>query len=212
MEELNVNNETIKQEYDFTSTVVMGEKEHEDFHNIAYSRVSTFTLVFLIFSILVIPQQFLIPENSMLLLYSAWMLVLMGYLFFITQIRIKKAYKRMVVSQGKETITYKVYFGEKIVAETDQHLPVEYDYNAVTSIKETRQFYLLGLKYNLYLILQKDIKSNVENVDFIEYVFNKCPNIKKKKVKRIMNKKRESIIYLIGFVILFLFTLICFFI
>ncbi|MBQ9846208.1 MAG: hypothetical protein IJO58_00130, partial [Clostridia bacterium] len=148
----------------------------------------------------------------MLLGYSAWMLFLLGYLFFLTQKRVKDAYKRIVVSQGKETVTYKIQFGEKIVAETDQHAPVEYDFSAVTSIKETNQFYLLGLKYNLYLILQKDIKSNLENVNFIEYVFNKCPNIKNKKVQKIMYKKKESIIYLCTFGILFLFNLICFFI
>ena len=214
MEELNINNETIKEEYDFSSTVVMGENEHKDFSNVTYSRTSTAFLIFLIFSVIItIPQQFLFPENKgMLLGYSAWMLFLLGYLFFLTQKRVKDAYKRIVVSQGKETVTYKIQFGEKIVAETDQHAPVEYDFSAVTSIKETNQFYLLGLKYNLYLILQKDIKSNLENVNFIEYVFNKCPNIKNKKVQKIMYKKKESIIYLCTFGILFLFNLICFFI
>lgn len=213
MEELNTNNEFIEK-YDFSSTVVMGENEHKDFNNITYSRISTASLIFLIFSVVaIIPQQFLFPENKgMLLGYSAWTLFLIGYIFFLTQKRVKDAYKRIVVSQGKETITYKIHFGEKIVAETDQHSPVEYDFSAVTSVKETSQFYLLGLKYNLYLIIQKDIKSNLENVDFVEYVFNKCPNIKKKKVKRIMNKKKSSIIYLCAFVVLFLFNLICFFI
>ena len=40
MEELNINNETIKEEYDFCSTVVMGENEHKDFSNVTYSRTS----------------------------------------------------------------------------------------------------------------------------------------------------------------------------
>ena len=185
MEALNINNETIKEEYDFSSTVVMSEKEHNDFSNVNYSRTSTFSFIFLIISaIFTIPQQFLSPESKGTLLgYSACMLFIIGYLFFLTQKRVKDAYKRIVVSQGQETITYKIQFGEKIVAETDQHAPVKYDYSAITSIKETNQFYLLGLKYNLYLILQKDMKSNHGNVDFIEYVFCKCPNIKNKKVK-----------------------------
>lgn len=214
MEELNINNETIKEEYDFCSTVVMGENEHKDFSNVTYSRTSAISRVFLILSVIItIPQQILFPQNkNTVLSYSAWMLFLMVYLFFSAQKRIKNAYNRIVVSQGKETITYKTHFGEKIVAETDQHAPVEYDFSAVTSIKETNQFYLLGLKYNLYLILQKDIKSNLENVNFIEYVFNKCPNIKNKKVQKIMYKKMESVIYLCTFGILFLFNLICFFI
>lgn len=214
MEKFNISDETIKQEYDFSSTVVMGENEHKDFNNVTYSRTSTFSFIFLIISIVfTIPQQFLFPENKGTLLgYSACMLFLIGYLFFLTQKRVNDAYKRIVVSQGQETITYNIHFGEKIVAETDQHAPVEYDFSAITSVKETSQFYLLGLKYNLYLILQKDIKSNLENVDFIEYVFNKCPNIKNKKVKRITHKKKESIIYLCAFVVLFLFNLICFFI
>lgn len=213
MEELNINNETKKEEYDFYSTVVMGEKEHIDFNNVTYSRIAIFILVFLIFSIISTVQQLLVCQNtSVSLIYTSWMMFLMGFLFFFTQKRIKDTYKRILFSKGENCIIYKVCFGEKIVAETNQHAPVEYDYSVITSVKETSQFYLLKMKYNLYCILQKDIKGNLENVDFIEYIFKKCPNIKNKKIKKMMNKKKECIIYLCAFAVLFLFNLICFFI
>ena len=214
MEEFIINNENNNKQYDFSSTVSMGENEHKDFSNVTYSRTATCLLVFLIISaIFTIPQQFFMQETKGTLLgFSAWMLFLTGYMFFITQKRVKDGYKRIVVSQGKDVVSYKIHFGEKIVTETDQHAAVEYDYAAIVSLKETNLFYLLGLKYNLYLILQKDIKSNLENIDFTEYIFNKCPNIKKKKVRKVVNKKKTCIIYVCAFFVLFLFNLICFFI
>lgn len=210
MENKNTNNET-NVKYDFSSTVVMGENEFMDFNNATFTRTSTYSLIFLILSVIFsISVLILSPkDNDILYLYSLFMLVLMSCVFLITQKKVKDSYKKIVVSQGTDTITYKVYFGEKITAETDQHNPVEYDFSSITSVKETNLFYLLGLKYNIYIILQKDIKGDLGNVDFIEYIFNKCTNIKKKKVQKVMNAKKTNIIYLCCFTALFLFNLIC---
>lgn len=201
-----------EKEYDFLSTAVEGEKEYLDFQSVSYARVSTFLLICLIsFVVCSVPQQFLLPQNAKTMLgAAAWILFVVAFLFFGTQKKIKDDYKRIVLGEGKESIIFTTYFGEKLFAETDQHAPVEFDYSAIISIKETNYFYLLGFKYRSYLIISKDVKSNHGNVDFVEYIFNKCPNIKKKKIKKVMNKKRECIIYLCLFVLLFLFHLIMF--
>ncbi|MBQ8295763.1 MAG: YcxB family protein [Clostridia bacterium] len=118
----------------------------------------------------------------------------------------------MVISQGKDTIAFKIKFGEKIIGATDDNAPVEYDYSAVTSIKETNRYYLLGLKYNLYLVVQKDVKGKTENVDFVQYILEKNPKLKKKKVENVMNKKKSNIICLCLFALLFVFHLIMYFV
>ena len=213
MEELNKNDENIKN-YDFSSVVVMAEKEHRELNNVSWAKSSVFLLVLLIvFFADTVILQFFPPHHPKLWLYLfAWCLFLETFLFFITNKKIKSAYKRLTFSQGSDSITYKTYFGEKITVETDKHAPVEYDYNAITSVKETNRFYLLGLKYNLYFIVWKDIKSETVSADFLKYIFSKCPNIKKKKVQKVMNKERNSIIFLCCFAALFLLNLIMFFI
>lgn len=211
MEEINKRNEKADEGNDFSSIVVMGKDEYNEFNNVICSRISKIMLFLLGFYSVITIMFRNNEEKGTLLWYSVLVLVLMVYVILITQKRVKDGYKRIVISQGKETITYIINFGEKIVAETDMHAPVEYDYTSVISLKETRKFYLLGMKYNLYFILQKDIKGNFENADFVEYIFNKCSKLKKKKVEKVANKKKICIIYLCLFAVLLIYNVInCF--
>lgn len=215
MEELNKNDETVKK-YDFSSVLIMGEKEHRELNSVSWAKISVFLLVFLIvFLAYTVILQFFPPYSPKpwLYLYAfAWTMFLETFLFFMTKIQIKRAYKRLSFSQGSNSTVYKTYFGEKITVETDKHAPVEYDYDTITAVNETNNFYLLKLKYNLYLIIQKDIKSDTENVGFTKYIFGKCHNIKKRKVINVMNKEKISAVYLCLFAALFLFNLVMFFI
>lgn len=213
MKELNKSDENIRN-YDFSSVVIMSEKEHRELNNVSWAKTSVFWLAILIVScvLTVVHQVSDELEIRTFLPFVAWILLLYIITFFITRKKIKNAYKRLTFSQGSDSITYKTYFGEKITVETDKHAPVEYDYNMITSIKETNRFYLLGFKYNLYLIVWKDIKSETVSADFLEYIFGKCPNIKKKKVQKVMNKERNSVVLLCCFAALFLLNLIMFFI
>ena len=61
---------------------------------------------------------------------------------------------------------------------------------------------------NLFLIIGKDIKSNINNVDFISYIFSKSPNIKKKVVINVTNQKKVAFVFMCLTIALFVINLI----
>lgn len=138
----------------------------------------------------------------------AFYFMIMVVLLLFTKYRIYKSNKVRVASIGKENSNIQAYFSDKIIIESDVNKPREYDYNDIIAIKETNLFYLLGLKCNLYLIISKNIKSNHQNTDFINYIFNKCPNIKSKKINNTRNKKKLCVIYMCSTALLLLISLI----
>ena len=58
------------------------------------------------------------------------------------------------------------------------------------------------------MIIGKDIKSNINNVDFISYIFSKSPNIKKKVVINVTNQKKVAFVFMCLTIALFLINLI----
>ena len=113
-------------------------------------------------------------------------------LYFKTQRNIKNSYKRALFTTGEKYITHTTYFGEKIITIT-KNISREFDYSSIMGVYETEKYILLKLQFNLFLIIGKDIKSNINNVDFISYIFSKSPNIKKKVVINVTNQKRSPL-------------------
>jgi len=75
-------------------------------------------------------------------------------------------------------------------------------------VYETEKYILLKLQFNLFLIIGKDIKSNINNVDFISYIFSKSPNIKKKVVINVTNQKKVAFVFMCLTIALFVINLI----
>ena len=58
------------------------------------------------------------------------------------------------------------------------------------------------------MIIGKDIKSNINNVDFISYIFSKSSNIKKKAVINVTNQKKVAFVFMCLTIALFVINLI----
>lgn len=207
---------TNEKSYDFISNIAMGKKEYKDFYNASYLRLSRiFLLLFIliiIFFISFIYEIFIHYTIQISMIKTmAFYLMIMAVLFLITEYKIFKSNKVRVLSIGKESTNLQAYFSDKIIVESDVNKPREYHYNDIISIKETNLFYLLGLRCKLYIIISKDIKSNLQNTDFINYIFNKCPNIKSKKTTNTKNKKKLCAIYMCSTALLLLISLIILF-
>lgn len=117
------------------------------------------------------------------------------------------SYKRALFTTGEKYITHTTYFGEKIITVT-KNISREFDYSSITGIYETEKYILLKLQFNLFLIIGKDIKSNINNVDFISYIFSKSPNIKKKVVINVTNQKKVAFVFMCLAIALFVINLI----
>lgn len=117
------------------------------------------------------------------------------------------SYKRALFTTGEKYITHTTYFGEKIITIT-KNISREFDYSSITGVYETEKYFLLKLQFNLFLIIGKDIKSKINNVDFISYIFSKSPNIKKKVVINVTNQKKVAFVFMCLTIALFVINLI----
>ena len=214
MDNENINYSDYK--YDFESKIVMNEQDYLDFNNVSYKRLAIIFIIefiitgFITTRILILKsfnyyfQSETTDDMQLYLILSAVIVLLMGVIYFKTQRNIKNSYKRALFTTGEKYITY---FGEKIITVT-KNISREFDYSSITGVYETEKYFLLKLQFNLFLIIGKDIKSNINNVDFISYIFSKSPNIKKKVVINVTNQKKVAFVFMCLTIALFVINLI----
>lgn len=217
MDNENINYSDYK--YDFESKIVMNEQDYLDFNNVSYKRLAIIFIIefiitgFITTRILILKsfnyyfQSETTDDMQLYLILSAVIVLLMGVIYFKTQRNIKNSYKRALFTTGEKYITHATYFGEKIITVT-KNISREFDYSSITGVYETEKYILLKLQFNLFLIIGKDIKSNINNVDFISYIFSKSPNIKKKVVINVTNQKKVAFVFMCLTIALFVINLI----
>ena len=213
MDNENINYSDYK--YDFESKIVMNEQDYLDFNNVSYKRLAIIFIIefiitgFITTRILILKsfnyyfQSETTDDMQLFLILSAVIVLLMVVIYFKTQRNIKNSYKRALFTTGEKYITHTTYFGEKIITVT-KNISREFDYSSITGVYETEKYILLKLQFNL----GKDIKSNINNVDFISYIFSKSPNIKKKVVINVTNQKKVAFVFMCLTIALFVINLI----
>ncbi|MBR4082358.1 MAG: hypothetical protein IKK21_11290 [Clostridia bacterium] len=187
----------------FTSTVVMGKAEHAEFSSVSYQKIQRLLMVYAILSALF--TVFFDQPTAYPLKISGCLFALSLLVYLVYAMQGRQRWKQRAVSEGKDSTTFTVHFGEKITVETDQHAPVDFDYAAITSLKETEHYYLLGMKPRLYIVVDKTAAGST---DFLSYLLEKCPNMKGRKPQRIINVQRTCLICLSLHGALVLFNLI----
>lgn len=186
MDNENAINNDIK--YDFKSTVVLDEK---DFLEIGRTNYFTFSLIFVVefilllaFSIMEIIINLRTNDNSIThILLTGLVVLFMAIMFFKTHYAQKKNFRRALFLSGEQNITQTIYFGDKIISK-EKNGTLEFDYSSITAIKETEKYYLLKMQYNMHMIVEKDIKSNLNNVNFIDYILSKIRTLPAKPCRK----------------------------
>ena len=176
--------EKVENQFDHYAEFTMYKKEIDEFLKVNYNhylQVAPFFFLLLI----------IYPDPFTLRLIA---LIFIVYFFLLIK-QNKDAYNRVAFSHGKASITYKIGFAEQIILSDDITSPVSYDYAHINQILETDSFYLLKMKYKVYLIVDKRSLSNCNA--FIDYLFQKCTHMKRKKIKNISNADRNYIILMI---------------
>lgn len=179
---------------DFTSTIVMGKEEHAEFSSVSYQKIRGLLIVYAILSALF--TVFFARPAAYSLKISGCLFALSVLVYIVYTMQIHQKWKQRAVAEGRDSTAFTVHFGDKITVETDQHAPVTFDYAAITSLKETERYYLLGMKPRLYIIVSKTPASAAANVDFLSYLLDKCPNVKGRKPQCIIGIRRTCLVWL----------------
>ena len=198
MDNENTINNDIK--YDFKSTVVMEEKDYLEIGRTNYFVFSLISVVeffiLLAFSIMEIITNFRTNDNSITHIILTGLVVLfMAIMFFKTHYAQKKNFRRALFLSGEQNISQTIYFGDKIISK-EKNGTLEFDYSNITAIKETEKYYLLKMQYNMHMIVEKDIKSNLNNVNFIDYILSKATNLTTKTVQKEKNYKLIAFVFM----------------
>lgn len=197
---------------DFSSEFKLGEKEYQEINSISYINVLKVYLVVFIIGLAVIACQLFCRSDYITTLVTLMIMIVAFVSIYINEPKsIKKRSKIAYSAQGSSDISNNVYFCDKIIVSSELIVPKEYKYEDVISLIETNLLYILRMPYNTCTIVDKISLSGGTQEEFVEYIFSKCINIKKKKVKKIVVYKKICFaMAILAVVILIIFFLAMF--
>lgn len=182
----------------YTSSFVMSRDLFYDFSCVSYNRLKKYFLPFCILLFFSIAANIGMQNYDTVSGFS-----FISFLMFLMYLKTTRAtkinYERNLLSAVKEQFLTVELFENKIASYADGPKR-EYYYNQITKFFETKNFLLLHLKYNLYILVNK----NTLNADVGEvksFLTNKCPLVKKKKFINCSNDKKWSLMLLIAMII-----------
>lgn len=107
-------------------------------------------------------------------------------------------YKRSIEANGKKEQKQKLIINNEGIhcINEDTQNKTTYKFEQIISLAETKNQLILKLNYNLGLIINKNTLQNATREELIEYLFNHCNNLTKKKIYN-TNNHHKIIITLI---------------
>lgn len=173
----------------FYAQFQIGEQEHKDYSLVAYLRLFKFYL--LVFIVVLLSSFLRAMEKDYLGAVSLTGIaaLYLGLFYFITERNNRLAYRRRTVSEGKPVTTCFVNFCEYIVFATDTHIPTAYEYKSIVSIAESENYFLLFMRYQIYILVEKSALCGGSREDFLNFIFSKCPFCKRR-VQKIKYKQQ----------------------
>ena len=118
-------------------------------------------------------------------------------------------YKRSLMLNGGNPTNDSVFFCDDAIYTLEQETgnKATLGYDAVRIVYESDNLYLLGIKYNMFLLVHKD-SLTCSREEFGQFLYEKCPKLRRKKVRknrtgRIINRIKWTAILLSLMVCLF---------
>lgn len=138
-------------------------------------------------------ESFLITKDYNGIVFYSIILIFVGILFYNNKTKGNVQYKRMLsVNKGKPVHNLLTIDEEGIHAtNVDTENKNNYTYDQVVSVIETQNLIILMMNYRLGLIIDKNTLTGGNKEELINFIFEKCQNIKRKKVK---NSKKSKVI------------------
>lgn len=194
------------EEREFRTENKLDFKFYKEFFRGIRGTTSSILKIIGILSIIVFIFNVLI-RNYDILFKSIIILLLFGGISEVVTRKINKIrYNQMTLANKNLPIKNNVTInkdGIKII-NPDSNNKTEYTFDSINSIVETKNMYILKMNYKVGMIINKNNLTGGTKEEFIEYILDKCSNIKKKKVYNY--QKNTSFLY--GYVISLILILI----
>lgn len=188
---------------EFRSTYTLDYKKYKEFSKgfIATNK-SNIIVCFLIIILFIL---YLVTHNySYIILFGIVFAIIWG----ITKItgRNKLSYKRSKsLNNDKDPETTVIINNEKIIGTSKKGDVANYEFNQIIGIVETKNFIILKLKYNVGIIIDKSNITGGTKEELIQFLLDKCINLKKKKLiqskKWLITRKVILVLSIIMFVL-----------
>lgn len=187
----------------FKSTVNANKRMYNDFAKVNHYSNNFLSLFFMIFTACLCAMDLIMKSNDNLFSIAifSWILTILYALLaiFVTSL----SYKRIKVASGGKDVVNTTTFTDKITVESTSGAKVEYDYKQIRAVLETKKYYYLKMQHNVHMIISKEVN---KNGNFTEFLFSKCENIKKKRIRNVNNAKAISFVYIAITTVLVLLT------
>lgn len=160
-----------------------------------------FSIILLTFMLIILILNIIVKNYNTAIYFSLFCIIYIILESILINSKIQ--YKRLLENNnGNPPYNTIIIDNEGISGYNEKGNKSNYTFNQIIGINETKNLIILKLKYGLGIILDKNTLDN-DKLDLYNFLFDKCPNIKRKKVYK---KNKISIIYLIIFILLFLLS------
>lgn len=200
----NTENNEILETPIFTSSYTLTKEKYHSFCSVNYrKRIFIYSIIlplvlmvyFSMVMLLLIGEDYY-TLSTIALLSVVTMLPNLQLLFFEHY-----GYKRLLTAQGgaHESCETALYPSEILCSRKSGKC--SYKYESIKQIKENKDFLLLQMKYNLYLLIDKQTL-NADPNEVCGFLLNTCPCLKKRKIINI--EKDSTIVAILASVLLLL--------
>ena len=192
---------------EFKSNYVMDLEIYKEFANGFISTSMRAICCRLIIIIYVITCFLLNQQDIAMMFISIYLLIIL--INKLTGRNLIQYKRSLSINNGKPVST------EVLIDETgiqginiDKNNKTYYNFNQILSVTETKNLIILKMKYNLGIIINKNNLEGGSKEALINFIFDKCQNIKKKKV--VQSKYGEIFLklYILMLIVLFVIAVI----
>lgn len=191
---------------EFKSEYTLDLKTYQEFCK-GYKAANRIEIIILIILVLFFIESIIEKDYSFIIFYCAFLLIFKLILKLIDKPKIQ--YKRMLsCNNGKPAHNIVTINDENILITGDNGNKSTYSFEQIIGIIETKNLLILKMKYNLGININKNTLTGGNVEELASYLYQKCSNIKKKKIIKTNITKYFELIFTIVLAILLILSII----
>lgn len=190
---------------EFQSEYILDLKTYQEFCN-GYKAANKIEFIILLILILFFIESVIENDYSFIIFYCAFLLIFKIILKLMNKPKIQ--YNRMLSCNNGNPVHNVVNINEENILITgDNGNKSTYSYDQIIGVIETKNLLILKMKYNLGININKNTLTGGNIEDLASYLYEKCPNIKKKKIIKTNITKHFDFLFTILLAILLILSI-----
>lgn len=179
-----------KKKQEFISEYTLDNKMYQEFSN-AYLFGNNKLIVLMIVALLLVVIALILKDYKLAMTLGLCELIYVIVLIFVVKRNKKINYNRMLESRGVKGISNKlVVNSEKIeIIDTVNGNKIDYSFEQIIGVIESENLIILKLKYNLGIIISKDMIKGGTSEELVDFLMELCV-LDKKSYKKYNSKMR----------------------